>query len=247
VRRRFFVEQFANHMAAMRGEGAHHLGRVLRGEPGQVYELSDGNSVFLAKIDRVSRDQIDFALLEPVAVPPPRLHLALLLSIVKFERFEWALEKATELGVDEIVPLAAERSERALVSAAAKRATRWSKILLESAQQARCLRPPMLASTSKPPDAFRNARAPMRLILSERPEAPSLRNRFALSCAEASGRSVDTVDIALAVGPEGGWTTPEFAAAAASGFQEASLGSNILRTETAVTAALAGAHLYFGS
>jgi 16S rRNA (uracil1498-N3)-methyltransferase len=245
VRRRFFVEQFANHMAAMRGEGAHHLGRVLRGEPGQIFELSDGSSVFLAKIERVSRDRIDFALLEPIAVPPPRLHLALLLSIVKFERFEWALEKATELGVDEIVPLAAERSERALVSAAAKRATRWRKILLESAQQARCLRPPVLASISKPPDAFRNVHESMRVILSERPEAPSLRSRFA-SCTEASSRSLDAPGIALAVGPEGGWTPPEFAAAAASDFQEASLGSNILRTETAVTAALAGAHLFFG-
>jgi 16S rRNA (uracil1498-N3)-methyltransferase len=245
VRRRFFVEQFVNHTAAMRGEGAHHLGRVLRAEPGQVFELSDGSSVFLAKIKGVSRDRIDFALLEPIAVPPPRLHLALLLSIVKFERFEWALEKATELGVDEIVPLAAERSERALVSAAAKRATRWRKILLESAQQARCLRPPVLASISKPPDAFRKVHAPMRVILSERPEAPSFRSRFA-SCGEASSRSLDAPGIALAVGPEGGWTPPEFAAAAASEFQEASLGSNILRTETAVTAALAGAHLFFG-
>jgi len=131
LRRRFFVDAFAGGSACLAGDAAHHLGRVLRAEAGQLYELSDGNSVFLARIVGVSGDRIDFTLLEKLPERTSPLEISILLSIVKFERFEWAIEKATELGVNTIVPLAAARSERALVSAAAKRIARWRKILLE--------------------------------------------------------------------------------------------------------------------
>src|SRR6202022_3088286 len=126
VRRRFFVEQFVDNTAAMAGETAHHLGRVLRAQQGQLYELSDGQRVCLGRIERVTRDRIDFALLEELPSYKP-----------KFDAFEWAIEKATELGVSRIVPLAAARSERALLGAAEKRASRWSKILMEASQQSR--------------------------------------------------------------------------------------------------------------
>jgi 16S rRNA U1498 N3-methylase RsmE len=56
MRRRFFVEKFVNYHAVMEGEAAHYLGRVLRAQPGQLYELSDGTSVRLARIERVTRD-----------------------------------------------------------------------------------------------------------------------------------------------------------------------------------------------
>jgi 16S rRNA (uracil1498-N3)-methyltransferase len=154
LRRRFFVEVFAGGTACLTGDAAHHLGRVLRAEPGQLYELSDANSAFLARVERVSGNRIDFALLEKLPAARAPLDVSILLAIVKFDRYEWALEKATELGVNTIVPLAAERSEKALVSAAVKRAARWRKILLESAQQARCLRPPFLCEVTQPFAAF---------------------------------------------------------------------------------------------
>src|SRR5574337_2008298 len=144
VRRRFFVEEFDVDRAVLRGDAAHHLGRVLRAQPGQLYELSDGEALWLARTERVGRDAVEFALVERLPAHAQRLRLTLLLSIVKFDRFEWSLEKATELGVGEIVPLAAARSEKALLGAAAKRAARWQKILLESAQQARRLCVPVL-------------------------------------------------------------------------------------------------------
>ena len=99
MRRRFFVERFAGRTARLAGEAAHHLGRVLHAEPGQLYELSDGNSVFLARIERISASDIDFSLLEALPGPAASPEIVLLLAIVKFDRFEWALEKATELGV----------------------------------------------------------------------------------------------------------------------------------------------------
>ena len=233
MRRRFFVEKFAGGRAELRGEAAEHLGRVLRAEPGQVYELSDGEQVWLGRVERNSRGKngaIEFALIEQIPARESALRIKLLLSIVKFDRMEWSLEKATELGVTEIVPLAAARSEKALILAATKRAERWRKILLESAQQSRRLRPPVLTEMAKTEDAFAAANETVKIILSERPDAKPLREIL---------QGVSANEVCLAIGPEGGWTDGEFAAAAKNEFREASLGREILRTETAVIASLA--------
>src|ERR1700694_633121 len=166
MRRRFFVERFENAAAVLYGEAAHHLGRVLRAEQGQLYELSDGESVWLARTEDIGRDAVEFALVErlPVIIPP--LRITLLLAIVKFDRFEWAIAKATELGADEIVPLGAERSEKGLVAASAKRAVRWKNILVESAQQSRRLRVPVLHDAATPGETFRANDSQLRLLLS---------------------------------------------------------------------------------
>ncbi len=230
MRRRFFVHQFDGSEAFLRGDTANHLIRVLRAQIGQVYELSDGERVRLGRIERIGRGSLSFKLVGEVPASEPRLHTTLLLAVVKFDRFEWAVEKATELGVAEIVPLAAERSERALVAAVAKRVERWRKIAHESAQQSRRLKPPVIAEPAKCEEAFRQANAGIKLLLSEETEAPPLR----IVLSERTNESV-----ALAIGPEGGWTEHEFDSARSCGFLEASFGENILRTETAVVAALA--------
>jgi 16S rRNA (uracil1498-N3)-methyltransferase len=234
VRRRFFVDEFTGTTAVIEGDAAHHLGHVLRAETGQLYELSDGSSAWLARIESVSRGRLEFALLEQLPAPQPTADVILLLSVVKFDAYEWAIEKATELGVSRIIPLAAARSERGLLAAARKRSERWEKILLEASQQSRRLRIPQLGDLAKPSQAFAGQTTGFRLLLSERSDAPSI--------GKSLGRSTHatpSVVVALAVGPEGGWTDDELIAARAAGFLEASLGQLILRTETAVIAALA--------
>jgi 16S rRNA (uracil1498-N3)-methyltransferase len=239
VRRRFFVNQFAADTAVMEGEAAHHLGRVLRAQQGQLYELSDGQQVRLARIEKVARDRIEFALLEEIPAHQPVVDVTLLLSVVKFDAFEWALEKATELGVSIVVPLAAARSEKALLAAAGKRAERWKKILAEASQQSRRVRVPELQAVSQATHAFA-AQNPVaaKIMLSERPDALALRQ--VLESDPARKHAV------LAIGPEGGWTDAELTAAQASSFREASLGKLILRTETAVISALASINYALG-
>jgi 16S rRNA (uracil1498-N3)-methyltransferase len=257
MRRQFFVDRFESESATLRDEAAEHLGRVLRAEPGQLYELSDGERVWLARVERVAvskrgPSRIDFTLVEPIETTEPSLRIELLISIVKFDRFEWCLEKATELGVDQIIPLAAARTDKALIAAAAKRHERWNRILVESAQQSRRLGPPTLHAALPPGKAFAQSTASLKVLLSERREAKSLGKLFdrdSPSVAQAllpvrsssaiEAKTHPTPTISLAVGPEGGWTNDEIASAAASGFLEASLGENILRTETAVIASLA--------
>lgn len=243
MRRRFFVERFENESAVVRGETADHLGRVLRAERGQLYELSDGESVWLARVSDVQLkkhgdSEIEFALVERVAVRAPRIAIRLLIALIKFDRFEWCLEKATELGVAEIVPLAAAHSDKALIAAAQNRRTRWEKILAESAQQARLLRPPKLGEAVRAAAAFQGANAQAGILLSERPDAKPLR--------EVLKPLENMNDIALAIGPEGGWTEDEFAAAASADFYKASLGESILRAETAVIAGASMIRLQLG-
>jgi 16S rRNA (uracil1498-N3)-methyltransferase len=272
MRRRFFVDRFESNSANLRGDAAEHLGRVLRAEPGQLYELSDGERVWLAKIERVALskrgdNRIEFALVEPLPAREPALKIKLLLSLVKFDRFEWCIEKSTELGASEITLLAAARTDKALVAAAAKRLARWEKIVLESAQQSRRLRPPAISFPVAPEKAFIESSASIKILLSERSDAPTMRSlldgilggrslssdktanqqeegAFAVSAPRSSsGREAPEENaprsVALAIGPEGGWTDAEITSASAAGFVEASLGENILRTETAVLASMA--------
>jgi 16S rRNA (uracil1498-N3)-methyltransferase len=235
MRRRFFVDRFDNGTAMVLGASAAHLGRVLRAERGQLYELSDGERVWLARVAWVKPEAVEFALVERVDSPEiarsSSLEITLMLSIVKFDRMEWCLEKATELGATRIVIMASERSEKNLIRAAAKRAERWKKILRESAQQSRRLVPPFLAPCEKAAAAFSNSEAELRLMCSEMRGATPIREIFELP--------KPVKHVALAFGPEGGWTDEEIAGAADAGFQQAGLGSYILRTETAVIAALA--------
>jgi 16S rRNA (uracil1498-N3)-methyltransferase len=238
MRRRFFVDRFDANSATLSGDAAEHLGRVLRAESGQLCELSDGNSVWVGRIERVALskrggNRIEFSLVEHIPASEPWLDLHLLIAIVKFDRFEWCLEKATELGVTEIVPLAAARSDKPLVAAAGKRRARWEKIVFGSAQQSRRLRPPVLGAERgalRPASAFAQSAATLRIFFSERREAKPLREVL---------RGANASSAALAIGPEGGWTDDEISSARASGFIETSLGENILRTGTAVLAALA--------
>ena len=227
----------------MRGDAAEHLGRVLRAELGQLYELSDGASVWLARVESLGmlkrgENRIEFSLVEPVVVPESRLRVDLLIALVKFDRFEWCLEKATEMGVANIVPMSAARSDKALVAAAEKRLGRGEKILVESAQQSRRVNAPKFGAVIAAEKAFAaSCEAECKILLSERSEAEPLRNVL---------RGKTSNSVALAIGPEGGWAETELDWARAAGFAEASLGNLILRTETAVLAALAVVNFAMG-
>jgi 16S rRNA (uracil1498-N3)-methyltransferase len=148
----------------------------------------------------------------------------LVVALIKFDRFEWLIEKATELGVAEIRPFEATRTERGLRQAAAKRLERWERIAFEASQQARRAHLPKFVPVSSAAEAFATD-APDKLMLDEDPGAPSIRR---------AGGSV-----ALLVGPEGGWTDNERRQASDAGWQACSLGPTILRTETAALAGLA--------
>jgi 16S rRNA (uracil1498-N3)-methyltransferase len=230
ARRRFFVDSVGSGKAQIRGSEAHHLARVLRVEPGQKFEISDNRDVYLAEVESARKDQVTFSVLEKLAADEPVVRTILLASLIKFERFEWLIEKATELGVERVVPLEAERSEKGLVRAAGKRLERWNRIAREASEQSRRARLPEIGEPVLFADALAVA-AEHRFALEEQ-TAPAI-----LSVLPTARKRQDRV--ALLVGPEGGWTDRERESVALAGWTRVSLGREILRAETAALAALA--------
>ncbi len=244
ARRRFFVDAVQSGRARITGPDAHHLTRVLRVEPGQQFEISDNHSVYLAEVESARKDLVSFSVREKVASAKPVVRTALLASLIRFERFEWMLEKATELGVERVVPVQAERSERGLEQAAGKRMARWNRIVREASEQSRRARLPEIAApvvlaSALTIDAVPGMDGAGRFVLEEA-EAPPM-----LPALPAHRQPGDLV--AVLVGPEGGWTDREREQIASSNWRTVSLGSQILRAETAAIAALAIVNAAWGS
>src|SRR5580700_5465913 len=231
MRRRFFVDQVRNGHATLDGEDARHLTRVLRVEAGQRYEISDNRDVYLAEIETAHKERVVFRAIEKLATPAPGVRLVLCAALVKFDHFEWMIEKATELGVAEIAPFEAARSDRGLDKAAQKRVERWRRIALEASQQSRRAHLPEVREPVTF-EAVLSESAQYRFVLDEEPGGA------AIAAALPSQRSGED-SVALLIGPEGGWTESERAAFVAAGWTRVSLGPLILRAETAALAGLA--------
>ncbi len=157
ARRRFFVEAIQRGHAQIIDQDAHHLTRVLRVEPGQKFEISDNSNVYLAEVETAHKDLVSFRILERIDAAEPVIHTALFASLIKFERLEWLIEKATELGVSALTPVRAERSEKGLEAAVLKRLGRWNRIAREASEQSRRMRLPNIESPIGLADVLRNA------------------------------------------------------------------------------------------
>jgi 16S rRNA (uracil1498-N3)-methyltransferase len=229
ARRRFFVDRVLQGHAQIAGEEAHHLSRVLRVEVGQKFEISDNQNVYLAEVENARKDLVSFAILEQIEAAVAMVRTTLLASLIKFEHFEWMIEKATELGVERVIPVEAERSEKGLAAAAEKRLVRWRHIAREASEQSRRAKLPLIQPAVSLAEALRDQTG-YRYVLEEAGATPILA-RVPEVC-----RAGDRV--ALLVGPEGGWTDRERAGIAAVGWTAVSLGPAILRAETAAIAGL---------
>ncbi len=230
ARRRFFVPEVRNGTAEITGGEAEHLVRVLRAEVGQVYEISDNQRLYLGEVGVARKSLVLFKILEKLPVPAEGVEIVLLAALIKFDRFEWLVEKATELGVAAIQPFEAVRTERGLAQAAVKRAARWERIALEASQQARRVRMPEVRPLLRFGDAI-GWEGEVKLFLDEGANVPILQ-------AVPTWRTVSD-KVAVLLGPEGGWTEEERAQATRAGWTACSLGGTILRSETAAMASLA--------
>ena len=231
MRRRFFVDEVRSGKAQIEGDEARHLTRVLRVEPGQRYEISDNRNVYLAEIETAHKENVVFRTLEKLPTSPASARFELYAALIKFDRFEWIVEKATELGVTEIVPIEATRSERGLEKGAAKRLERWRRIALEASQQSRRSHLPEIYEPLSLAEAMARP-ATHRYVLDENPGAALL-----MKALPAERTVQDTISILT--GPEGGWTEEERNSFTRAGWAPVSMGPLILRAETAVIAALA--------
>ncbi|MGH9587201.1 MAG: 16S rRNA (uracil(1498)-N(3))-methyltransferase [Acidobacteriaceae bacterium] len=239
TRRRWIADTWDEATATLTGEQAAHLIRVLRAQTGMEFDVVAGDHVWHAVIAGITGDTIRFNLLAEVEADPA-LPITLLLSVFKFDRMEWAIEKATELGVSRIVPIIARRSEKHLAQAARGRTERWRRIALESAKQARRSDVPVIEEAIQLKLAARREGDALKLLLAEQERATTLRAAISEALNDSAKNAGDEFpEIRLAIGPEGGWTSEEEALFDAEGWKPVSLGPRILRAETAVISAMA--------
>jgi 16S rRNA (uracil1498-N3)-methyltransferase len=234
TRRRWIAEHWDEATASITGAQAAHMARVLRAEPGMEADVVAGGHVFHAEVAAVAPDEVRFNLVTEVEADPA-LPVTLAIAVYKFDRMEWAIEKATELGVFAVAPMIAQRTEKHLAQAAEKRAERWRRIALEAAQQSRRSDVPVIHNPASLAERVRAASKSVRIVLAEQERTTTLR-RLIEEAVEAAGEEMPALEIAI--GPEGGWAPAEEALFDANGWRAATLGPRILRAETAAIAAL---------
>jgi len=205
---------------------AHAAARRLRA--GQVVSLFDGQGgEALARVERIGRGRIGLQVLsrpEPLEEPPLRLTLGL--GLLRWERLRLAVEKATELGAGAICPLRTERSQ----PERAGQREKLIQVVTESLKQCYRSRGPLIHPVMNLSQALDLARrAELRLVL----------DRAGLPLVGLLDRAAAPEEVFLLVGPEGGFSPVELAAAEAAGFRPAGLTPAVLRSETAALAAAA--------
>ena len=220
----------------------HHLLRVLRIKPGDALECVDGQGCsYAGHVVRRSPRELVVAIGSPLAEAERALQLTLAQALIKLDRFEWVVQKATELGVDRIVPLVTARTViRPSIGSSERRLERWRRIIRESAMQCGRRRVPAIESPQSFERALAGASGGCCTIM------PTLVGK-PVPLAEGLSGVRGAASVVLLVGPEWDFTPEEAAQAARSGAVLVSLGPLILRSETAALAALAVLQYTVGS
>lgn len=235
--RRFFVPpQLLDERRGVLGSDlGRHLVTVLRLGPGDSVLLADGSGrEAVAHIAAVSKEgvSLDIEPPRPAAAAEAPLAITLLQGLPKGDKLDLVLQKATELGVARIVPFLAERSvSRVAGEKRDRRLQRWERIAMEAARQSGRRTIPVIGYAENLADALRRETGDLRLLLWEEEQELGLR--------AVLGQSEKPASVAVIIGPEGGLTPAEAATATAAGFVPLTLGSRILRTETAGLAIVA--------
>ena len=233
TRRRWIADEVSGNRAALTGAHADHLIRILRARVGQEFDIATGPAVRRGRIAAIANQRVEFDLGEELTAAVAA-KITLVLAVFKFDRMEWAIEKCTELGVSRIVPVIARRTDAHLAAASAKRVERWQRLVLQASEQSRRAGPPEIAAPLKVSDATGLPGA-LRIVLAESEQQPL---RDVLEAGALESHSPES-QIILAIGPEGGWAEDELELFHVAGWVCVSLGSTILRAETAAIAATA--------
>ena len=238
---RFYApqSQIFDHQITLLADEAHHLAKVLRlGEGERVFVFDGEGAEWECEIVRVSKHETELASLrllsDPVESP---LHLTLAQALIKGDKFDWVVQKATELGVTRIVPLITEFSDiKRAEERAEKKMERWQRISLEALKQCGRRRLVEIAEPVSFAHFCESSLSPS-LIFSEK----GGRNLRQLAAALNQATRVN-----VCVASEGGWSNAELQKAETHNFIAVHLGQRILRTETAAIVAVALAQHLLG-
>lgn len=235
---RFFIplNRFSPPIVHLSGETARQIKSVLRLGPGdEIIVLDNSGLEYRVRLAAFSRDEVQGHIIaQQPAQGEPRLHLTLVQGTLKGQKFEWVLQKGTELGVSRFVPAICQRSIVGKADDLAGKGARWERIIREAAEQSRRGRLPMLAPAVPLAEAIWQASRPTppSLLLMPWEEATGLTLKAAL-------RESRLQAVTVFIGPEGGFTAAEAELAGQAGVRPVTLGPRIFRAETAGLAACA--------
>lgn len=241
---RYFIppEQFQEGIVIITGEDARHIGKVMRGRPGDKVIVSDGLArEALAEIEHIEQDRVTAAVIEMLEMTSePRVKVTIAQSLPKGDKMETVIQKCTEIGAHAFVPfLSARTVVQYDAKKEGKRLDRWRKIAKEAAEQSHRNRIPDIAAPLSWKELLASfAGYDLVCYCYEKEHGRQLRDVIA-PFMEQSSQQGEHPRILLVVGPEGGFTEEESMAAENAGARSTGLGPRILRAETAGMAALA--------
>lgn len=225
---RFFVPQLYAEEMSITGVDARHISKVLRMQQGDKLQLvSDDGVTALAEIKELHADSVIVTCLEKLSEShEPSVKITLAQGLAKGEKMDFIIQKAVELGVHAIVPVAMEHSVVRLDGAKAdKKVERWQKIAEAAAKQSKRDIIPQVQAVQSVAEMLKNNDLANKIIAYECEDKMGLKN--ALHAAE------NLSELLLIIGPEGGISEHELKLAQDSGAKAVSLGKRILRAETA--------------
>ncbi len=238
---RFFVPAEMRHADTVEFplSEARHAGQVLRLGAGDRVEIFDGTGrAAQVELTEVGKRGVMAKVLREWREERTCPEIHLIVALIKNERFDWLVQKATELGAASIRPVAADRSVVRIAAAdAEKRRAKWVQVSVEAAKQCGHVVLPEIFPISAAADAFRAAPEGLKGIPAVQPGGRTLGEFFAREAAAVS----------FAIGPEGDWTQQEMRMAGEYGFVTVDLGKHVLRSETAALHVLSAAgHVLHG-
>jgi 16S rRNA (uracil1498-N3)-methyltransferase len=224
--------------AVLDGDEHDHLSRVLRARPGKkIWLVDELGTSYLAEVEEVARNRTRLRLIEKKeSGDRGRVRLILAQSVLKAKKMDLLVQKATELGMRQLIPVAAERSVVKFTEREALKLERWRKIAREAAKQSRSSHIPEILPHASVREFLSGRNEQRKLILCE---GRGRLLRDIVTCPPASLSKGEIPAVLLLVGPEGGWTAEELKAVLENGFEAVSLGQLTLRSETAALTALA--------
>jgi 16S rRNA (uracil1498-N3)-methyltransferase len=240
-RRRFYAspDEFDDNRVRLSSDESHHLTRVLRLTPGDEVFVFDGcGNEFQCRFDTVENKRAVLEMIAPLAdeVESP-LRLTLAQALTKGEKFDFVVQKATELGVSCVIPIASEHADLKLNrEQAEKRVERWQRISLESLKQCGRRKLVEIAMPLTLTDFLSESRAETRIDKSAK-AVIFFNERGGKPMKDALNELSDKGSLVALIGPEGGWSDREIESMEACGCLAVTLGRRILRTETAAIVA----------
>ena len=236
---RFFndIQKLDNKRTSLKGREHHHLRVVLRKKRGDKILLFDRSGAqYEAEIEEITKDHTRLMILKPAAVQAASKQITMAQALLKSKKTDFLIQKATELGIAEFVPITCSRAIMKIEEKAGKRISRWKNIALEAAKQSGQTRIPSILPPVPIEHFVKQGDSQLKLFLNENGGKPL---RDLVKEHLCSHHDNKPGSVTLLCGPEGGWTDQEEKVILEGHFVAISLGRSILRAETAAMAAMA--------